>query len=100
MMLFTENTDVIETKENDSNTDSNNILEQFQELEQKIEILLRLIDKLKEEKKALLKKIDDQENNIILVYEELEKLQTSRESARKKLTDLINKINQVEVITE
>ena len=94
MMLFTENTSVPETK-----TD-NNILEQFHELEQKIENLLHLIASLKEEKKSLLKKIDDQENNILLVYEELEKLKSGRNEARNKLTELINKINQVDINPE
>ena len=93
-MLFTENTSVPETK-----TD-NNILEQFYELEQKIENLLHLIASLKEEKKSLLKKIDDQENNILLVYEELEKLKSGRNEARNKLTELINKINQVDINPE
>jgi len=93
-MLFTENTSVPETK-----TD-NNILEQFHELEQKIENLLHLIASLKEEKKSLLKKIDDQENNILLVYEELEKLKSGRNEARNKLTELINKINQVDINPE
>lgn len=100
MMLFEEHTDITEIKNNSSNIDNNNIIEQFQELEQKIEALLRLVDSLKEEKKTLLQKIDDQENNILLVYEELEKLQSSRENARKKLTELINKINQVEINPE
>ena len=95
-MLFTEHTGIVTTKDNHSDTNSNNMLEQFQELEQKIEGLLRLVNSLKEEKKSLLQKIDDQENNILLVYEELEKLQSSRDNARKKLIEIIDKINQVE----
>ena len=67
---------------------------------QKIENLLHLIASLKEEKKSLLKKIDDQENNILLVYEELEKLKSGRNEARNKLTELINKINQVDINPE
>ena len=103
-MLFTEHTGVDDTKNKDSNTDSNSMLEQFQELEQKIEILLGLVDSFKEEKKSLLKKIDDQENNILLIYEELEKLQSTRDSAQKILIELTNKltnkINQVEINPE
>jgi len=70
--------------------------DQFQLLEEKIDRLIRLVNKLKQDKISLEKKVQDQEQLIMELREQVERLQADKERARERISYVLSKIDQID----
>jgi uncharacterized coiled-coil DUF342 family protein len=72
-------------------------IDQFQLLEQKIDSLIEVVKALKQEKAALAEKLQIQEEKLADLSEQLESLRAARDNARQRIVSLLEKIEQIEV---
>lgn len=72
-------------------------IDQFQLLEQKIDSLIEVVKALKQEKAALAEKVQIQEEKLADLSEQLESLRAARDNARQRIVSLLEKIEQIEV---
>jgi uncharacterized coiled-coil DUF342 family protein len=72
-------------------------IDQFQLLEQKIDSLIEVVKALKQEKAALAEKAQIQEEKLADLSEQLESLRAARDNARQRIVSLLEKIEQIEV---
>lgn len=72
-------------------------LDQFQELEKKIDALIQRVSVLKNEKTSLAERLQIQEEKLLNVTQELDHLRSARDRAKQKIVDLLEKIEQVEI---
>jgi FtsZ-binding cell division protein ZapB len=71
-------------------------IDQFQLLEQKIDKLITTIKGLKTEKESLNEKLQIQEERLTDLTREVEGLKSGRDKARQRIVSLLEKIEQVE----
>jgi hypothetical protein len=72
-------------------------IDQFQLLEQKIDSLIEVVKALKQEKAVLAEKVQIQEEKLADLSEQLESLRAARDNARQRIVSLLEKIEQIEV---
>ena len=72
-------------------------MDQFQVLEEKIDVLIKSVSSFKKEKDSLLEKIQIQEERIADLTGELENLRASRDKAKQRIFSLLEKIEQAEL---
>lgn len=72
-------------------------IDQFQLLEQKIDSLIEVVKALKQEKAALAEKVQIQEEKLADLSEQLDSLRAARDNARQRIVSLLEKIEQIEV---
>ena len=72
-------------------------IDQFQLLENKIDMLLEFVTALKNEKESLTEKIKMQEEKLAYLNVEIEDLKTARDKAKQKVISLLQKIEQFEI---
>jgi uncharacterized coiled-coil DUF342 family protein len=72
-------------------------IDQFQLLEQKIDSLIEVVKALKQEKAALAEKLQIQEEKLADLSEQLESLRAARDNARQRIVSLLEKIEQIEI---
>lgn len=72
-------------------------LEQFDVLEEKIDALLDLVGRLREENKSLSEKVQIQEEKIADLSQQVEVLKSGRDRAKQKVVQLLEKLENVEV---
>lgn len=72
-------------------------IDQFQLLENKIDMLLEFVTELKKEKELLTEKIKMQEEKLAYLNVEIEDLKTVRDKAKQKVISLLQKIEQFEI---
>lgn len=70
--------------------------DQFQLLEDKIDRLIKLVGKLREDKASLEKKVEEQEQLIEDLQEQIKKLQADKERARERISYVLSKIDQID----
>lgn len=71
-------------------------IDQFQLLEQKIDKLITTIKSLKTEKESLNEKLQIQEEKLTDLTREVEGLKSGRDKARQRIVSLLEKIEQIE----
>ena len=71
-------------------------IDQFQLLEQKIDKLITTIKSLKTEKESLNEKLQIQEERLTDLTREVEGLKSGRDKARQRIVSLLEKIEQVD----
>jgi septal ring factor EnvC (AmiA/AmiB activator) len=71
-------------------------IDQFQLLEQKIDKLITTIKGLKTEKESLNEKLQIQEEKLTDLTREVEGLKSGRDKARQRIVSLLEKIEQIE----
>ncbi len=70
--------------------------DQFQLLEDKIDRLIKLVGRLREDKASLEKKVEEQEQLIEDLQEQIKKLQADKERARERISYVLSKIDQID----
>lgn len=76
---------------------TNEEIEQFQLLEEKIDSLLEMISSLKKEKSSLAEKVLIQEEKLTDLAGQVEKLKGARDSARQRIVAILEKIEQIDM---
>jgi len=71
-------------------------IDQFQLLEQKIDKLITTIKNLKTEKESLKEKLQIQEEKLADLTREMEGLKSGRDKARQRIVSLLEKIEQID----
>ena len=71
-------------------------IDQFQLLEQKIDKLITTIKSLKTERESLNEKLQIQEEKLTDLTREVEGLKSGRDKARQRIVSLLEKIEQIE----
>jgi FtsZ-binding cell division protein ZapB len=71
-------------------------IDQFQLLEQKIDKLITTIKNLKTEKESLNEKLQIQEERLTDLTREVEGLKSGRDKARQRIVSLLEKIEQID----
>lgn len=72
-------------------------VDQFQLLEEKIDNLIKLIDRLKSDNESLVEKTQAQEEKLAALSEELARLNTAKLKAKQRITSLLEKIDKIGV---
>lgn len=72
-------------------------VDQLQLLEEKVDHLIALIDRIKREKDAFKEREEIREEKLATMAQQVESLRTARDLARKKVVSLLEKIEQIEV---
>ena len=67
-------------------------IDQFQLLEEKINSLISLVTSLRDEKKALIEKIDIQEEKIADISRQMETIKTSGDKVKQRIAALLERI--------
>jgi len=70
--------------------------DQFQLLEDKIDRLIRLVGKLREDKSSLERKVQEQEQLIADLREQIKRFQADKERARERISYVLSKIDQID----
>lgn len=70
-------------------------VDQFQLLEEKIDNLIELIDRLKRDNESLVEKTQAQEEKLATLSEELARLNTAKLKAKQRITSLLGKIDKI-----
>ena len=76
------------------------VADQFQLLENKIDKLIELIITLKKEKESFEDKFQAQESNLSDLTDKLENLKTARDNAKQRVASLLQKIEQIDIPLE
>jgi len=79
-----------------SSLSSEEDVDQFQLLEQKIDNLITTIKSLKAEKESLNEKVQIQEEKLKDLMREMEGLKSARDKARQRIISLLEKLEQIE----
>jgi len=72
-------------------------MDSFQLLEEKIDSLIKFINTIKKEKESLMEKTNTQERKILDLSGEVEYLKTSRDQAKQRIEALLEKIEQLDI---
>ena len=76
---------------------SEEVIDQFQLLEDKIDSLIELVTTLRKEKEFFEEKIQIQENKLADLTEKLESLKTARDKAKQRIIFLLEKIEKIDI---
>jgi len=83
-----------------NNMNTEEVADQFQLLENKIDRLIELIITLKKEKESFADKFQAQEKNVSDLTDKLENLKTARDNAKQRVASLLQKIEQIDIPLE
>jgi len=72
-------------------------IDQFQLLEEKVDSLINLIAKLKKENDSFNEKYELQEKNVTALAEELDRLRKARDNATQRIVSLLEKIENIDM---
>ncbi len=72
-------------------------MDSFKLLEEKIEILIKHITSLREEKASFEKMIQEKERSIANLTLELENLKENRDKAKERITSILEKIEELDI---
>ena len=70
-------------------------IDQFQLLEEKIDNLIELIDRLKRDNESLVEKTQAQEEKLAALSEEVARLNTAKVKAKQRIISLLEKIDKI-----
>jgi len=86
--------DTKQYKDWDSSTTEEEV-DQFQLLEDKIDILIEMINTLRSEKGSLTERLEIQDEKLADLTKQIENLKSGRDRARQRIVSLLEKIEQI-----
>jgi septal ring factor EnvC (AmiA/AmiB activator) len=72
-------------------------IDQFQELEEKVDSFIRMVTTVKRERESMLEKLHIQEEKIADLASEVEALKATRDKVKQRILSLLEKMEQLEI---